>query len=575
MISVSQKNYVSYEKNKKPVSFGFVNGTLINALSSKALTGGLEYLKQNPVAEVAFLDATTMIAPRTAIDYKQNPLYGTETLFREIAPVIFNPFGPGIIAAIMMNKKGYNGVNAGKDIIISLHEAWKTAGGKNFHPENLSKKEKLQIVKKYVRNVLENTNGVVGNIEKNTFAKLKEKDSEVLFDRIARVILRNKDNKKDTKLTSKLIEKFAEKYTQKTGADSILTVKIKSGHNFSTDIHTLVEDVISVGKKIFIKTLPDKLEGTVDDVVKFSKKKTLWATGLSIAGIITLPAINNTITKLRTGSSGYSAYHDFGKQQSDVKNNSNEKTDKTGLWTAKGIGVAIIGSIMLTTMGAFSKKGGFFQKGGLKNFMNTIELKGKSAHMDLIKLIYGTSLMSRVISSRDEQEVKNTTLRDSCGFLNWLVLGGFVAKGIAHFADRKGCSFVNITGSLADTSKNSIKAAFKTVSNWLGNVSLKTHREMRSMNKTLPPAVGAKNMAIHTATILGGLAWSMFSLGIGMPLLNNSMTNKARQKQLKEKENINIANANIHKTPQPTFISNSSIRNETAFSDFIKQFQIS
>ncbi|HBG49501.1 MAG TPA: hypothetical protein DDW90_08385 [Cyanobacteria bacterium UBA9971] len=573
MISISQKNYVLYEKIKKPVSFGFINGTLVNALSSKALTGGLEYLKQNPVAEVAFLDATTMIAPRTAIDYNQNPVYGTETLFREIAPVVFNPFGPGIIAAIMMNKKGYNGVNAGKDIIISLHEAWKTAGGKNFHPENLSKKEKFKIVKQYVNKILKNTDGVVGNIENNAFVKLKEKDSEILSGRIARIILRNKDEKKDTKLVSKLIKKFTEKYTQKTGADSILTIKIKSGHDFSTDIHTLVEDVISVGKKIFTKTLPDKLESTVDDIVNFSKKKTLWATGLSIAGIIALPAINNTITKLRTGSTGYSAYQDFGKN--DQLNNQ-EKKNKTGLWAAKGIGVAIIGSIMLTTMGAFNKKRGFFQKDGLKNFMDTIELKGKSAHMNLIKLIYGTSLISRVISSRDEQEVKNTTLRDSCGFLNWLVLGGFVSKGIAHLADKKGGSFVNITGSLVDKSKNPIKSAFKTASNWLSNVSQKTHSEMRAMNKTLPSSVGTKNMAIHTSAILGGLVWSMFALGIGMPILNNLMTNKAREKQLKENgRNMNIPNANIHKTSQPTFVSNSSIKNEKSFSDFIKQFQIS
>ncbi|MEI8388943.1 MAG: hypothetical protein WCG23_03550 [bacterium] len=526
MLSVAQKNYVTYEKNKKSVSFGFAD-----ALSSRVLAGGLEYLKQNPVAEVAFLDATTMIAPRTYTDYKQNPVYGTETLFREVAPVLFNPFGPGIVAALMMASQGYKGIGAGKDTIRSLHEAWKMAGGRNFHPETSTQEEKYKIIKKYNNLILENTAATTTN---TTFNKLGKRELDSFSESLTDLMMNNQDKKFEKKLLSGV----AEDYTLHTGAADFLKVKVGTEPHFSTDINTLLEDIVSVGKK-FTTTLPEKLEGTVDHIVKFSKKKTLWATGLSIAGIITLPAINNAITRLRTGKSGYSAYQDFGKQEKTAQNNPEKKKNKAGLWLAKGIGAGILGSITLITMGAFSKNRGFFKSGGAKNFMDTIELKGKSAHMDLIKLIYGTSLVSRVLCSRDEQEVKVTTLRDSCGFLNWLVLGGFVTKGIAHLADKKGLSFVNITGPIVDKNANPIKAALKTASNWLSNLSLKTPSEIRAMNKNLPAATVNKNMAIHAAAIIGGFAWSMLVLGLGMPALNNFMTNKAREKQLKAKETEN------------------------------------
>lgn len=506
MISVRQKNNVS---------FGFLNGAIVNTLSSPVLTGGLEYLKQNPVAEVFFLDATTMIAPRTGIDYNQNPDYGTETFIREVAPVPLNPFGPGIIAALMMNARGYNGISAGVDTMKSLHHAWNNAGGKNFNPD----KKQAEIVRKYAKEVLANTVGVSTN---NKFTKLNEKSLDSLSKRLANLILENKDKK----AVKKEFKEITEAYTMQTGFSDSLKVKIKEGHHFTTDIHTLTDDIVSVGKKLFIQKPANKLNSAVEDIVSFSKKKSLWAAGLTILGLVSIPPINNAITKLRTGHSGYVAYKDFGQNDSAI---TQEKQDKTGLWKAKSFGAAVIGSIVLTTMGAFNKKSGFFQKGGLKNFVNKIELKGKNAHMDLIRLIYGSSLISRVIFSRDEQEVKNTTLRDSCGFLNWLVLGGFVTKGVAHLASKNDRSFVNITGPIKDkTSKNSLISAFKTATNWLSNVSFKSLAEMKAIKAT------PKEKAIHTAAILAGLSWSMVTLGIGMPLLNNYMTNKSRENQLKQ-----------------------------------------
>ncbi len=501
-----------------------LNGSVISALSSSTLTKGFQYLQQNPIAEVAFLDVSTMIAPRTAIDSYQNPVYGAETFFRETAPIIFNPFGPGIAALVMMNffKGGeYKGVTANSKTIENLHEAWNEAGGKRFFSETATQEQKIEVIKDYAVKVLENTEGLSGRTKK---IKISKKQMEDIPQKFAGLVL---GDNKDEKKASKILNEIAEKYTEKTGAAGSITFRNK--HELSTDIHSLLNDAVTVGKKVFVKAgSHDKIAERVKDIVEFAPRKTRWATALSMLGIATLPFINNTITKLRTGKSGYAAYKDFcsGDAQQQAKNKEKNK----GLWAKKALTAAGMALMVVTTIGGFNKKTGFFVKGkGLQNFKDKIELKGPNTHMNLIKLVYGTSLISRFMFSRDEQELKVTTVRDYAGFMNWLVLGGFVAKGVAHLADRKGESFVNISAPLKD------KNPLKTVQNWLTNVSVKTHSEMRAMTKHLPKAEKMQKMAIHNGAALAGLAWSMFALGIGMPVLCNHMTNKAREKQLREK----------------------------------------
>jgi len=532
-------NYAIDKKNndhEKKISFGFASGALINLLSNKMVVSGLECVKNNPAVEVSAMDTTTMIAPRTYVDSKQNPVYGFETFCRETFPMLFNPFGPGIIAAVMMSSKGYKGVSAGKDTLQSLHKAWNDSGGTDFKL-NGTPEEKKQIVQNYARKVLENATGTAKN---RAFINLGKTELDEFSSKLAELILQDKD-KKTVKTT---LSDIAEKYTLKTGAASSLEVKLHPKHKFSSDISVLLDDIFSVGKKVFTQAEPKALQDKVEDLVKFSKNKSGWAAGISVAGMVCLPPLTNAITRWRTGSCGYCAYQDFGKKDNNMQKDS-QKKDNFAVLRAKAIGVGLIGTIMLTTMGAFKKGEGFFIKGGLKNFVNKIELKGKSAHLDLIKLIYGVGLLARVISSRDEQEAKVTTLRDSCGFLNWLVLGGFVTKGVAHLADKKNGSFMNITGPIKD------KSVLKTAFNWLNNVSIKTHSEMRTMNQGLPEAQGRKNMAIHTAAILAGYAYSLITLGIGMPVLSNYLTNKAREKQLAQKGNFPTNSI------EQTFVSNN------------------
>lgn len=522
----------TFGNKKKEPSFGFIANAAVKVLASNKVTGTINVIRQTPVIEVAAVDTATMIAPRYFIDKKHNKDYGPETLIREALPVVFNPFGPGIAAYAMMNAKGYGGISAGVDTLKSLHQAWNNAGGETFDPDN----KDFKTVKKYARNSFES---FYGDSLNNRFTKPDEKLLDNLSSRTAKLIVETKDKK----VGKEELKKIEKAFTEHTGFETSLRVKVKGvdkKHHFTSDIHTVLDDIVSVGKK-FVSPVINKQEGGVkgfvEKIVNFSKKKTRWAAGLSIAALVLIPPFNNALTKYRTGNDEYPAYSISCKEtetQIKAENTGEEKKDKLGLWKAKALGVAVITGITLLTMGAFNKKTGFFKKGGLKNFTDKIEMKGKSAGMDLIKFIYGTSLVSRVLFSRDKQEANTTTLRDSCGFLNWLVFGGFVTKGVAHVAslkNKRGIAFINKTGPVKDiTGKNLVTRGAKTVFNWLGNVSTRSFNEMK--------AAGAnpKEKALYVGAVLAGWAWSTVTLGIAMPHLNNYMNDKAKAKELKMKK---------------------------------------
>ena len=64
---------------------------------------------------------------------------------------------------------------------------------------------------------------------------------------------------------------------------------------------------------------------------------------------------------------------------------------------------------------------------------------------NVIKTVYASTLIGRFLASDNKRELKETVTRDYFGFLNWLVLGGFAAKGVANLLDKKQENLFNIT----------------------------------------------------------------------------------------------------------------------------------
>lgn len=513
---------------KKHTGFS-ANSNFDKVFGAKPLTKGYETLRKKPVIEIAGLDIVTMIIPRTAIDSMQNLFYGAESFFREVTGMLCNPFLPGIISNRMTAKKGYKGLYADSSTIKTLSEAWQNSGGNEFVHDNPSAaKTNFKVVKNYVKTVLDNSEGLVGDRE---WKKLPEKQQNRLSRRLAAIILTD-ENKNRGKIV-KLLEKSASEYTNASGAAGSIKVNIGSGIN--TDINKLLRDVIQVGKQVFTKNAPDKISKITDDLCKFSKKRTLLAVGATVIFGSCLQYVNRTITKMRTGNAEFCGYTNFGKHECENKENDKKSSN---LLFNKIAATAVMAGIMLGSMGAFGEKG-FFKKGGIKNLVQKLELKDRFAHLDVVKLTYGSVLMGRLVASRDNQELGATARRDYAGFLNWLVLGAFVSKGVAHITDK---SLLNMSGPIK------AESPLKTVANWINNVSLKTHSEVKAMTQNLSEPERLAKLAKLNAATSAGLLWSMFALGVGMPMLNNYLINKARKKQIEEqlkhgKDNINIQTA--------------------------------
>lgn len=56
--------------------------------------------------------------------------------------------------------------------------------------------------------------------------------------------------------------------------------------------------------------------------------------------------------------------------------------------------------------------------------------------MNQFKFIYGMTIMSRIFAARDKNETRESVIKDTLGFANWLILGGFVSKLAAKAFDK-------------------------------------------------------------------------------------------------------------------------------------------
>lgn len=517
---------------KKSSQPAFKSNFFVKGLGSDWLTRNLGNLKKQPVKEIVGIDAITMIIPRTLINLKQNVVYGLETFSREFLPIIPNPFMPGWVSKKMMEAKGYKGLFANSATIKSLHKTWDDAVktiGKNFSPDNPDEK----VIRQYVRNTLENTETLVGR----TWKKLKGNDLEGLSDDVAKILLNRK--KLTDKEYAQSLSNAAEKYTGITKGGS--KVRLNSGEGLETNIDDLLRDTVSVADQIFTKKLPKELGKTIDDLSGYIQKTTALAISSAIAVGVSIQSMITGVSRMITGKDGFSGYKDSNIpnetkaakanqefRQEDVEKSKESK--KENLVRNKMLAVAGMGLMLLTSIGAFKKKDGLFAKGGLKKFAKNLELKGPYAHMDIVKLVYASILTGRFMAARDNTELKTSVYRDYAGFMNWLVLGAVVTKGIAHAAEKiTGESFVNVSNKIKG------KNFLETAKNWFNNVSFKSTSERLALDKAKTPAKKMLNAAIHNGSILGGFAYAMLALGVATPiLLNKFVINKSREKQIDE-----------------------------------------
>lgn len=440
-----------------------INTMLFQGALDEPLTRSLALLNTNPMLNASAVDVFAMGLPRTVVEYRERNKYaGAEMAFREFTGTFIACFSAGLFGQ-MINKAASKRVNpeikvnsaswASNNTIDVLNSIWEKS------PDN------------YTENFF------------NSIQEFRDSSDSAAKDEIKQTFEKLINNKNITeKELKKILKNLSEKVINLTGVESRLTVD--SGKNSVTSsVQNVLRDAADLGKNVFAG---ENVQDSLAKLKKLNKIKTYGALAMSVALALTNQALNRYITKKRTGSSEFVG---------NMSYESGEKTDnKKNLNLNKFIASAGFVLMLAKVMGVKS----------FKDFFTKLEFNGPTTSGNAIKTVFGGLVLGRLLASSDNTELRETVVRDYLGFLNWLVLGGFVAKGAGKLMDK------NKT-ELFDKSKK----------------ELKTHAEIF--------AKGGANMKSNLRKLniahIAGLAYSTLMLGVFLPKLNIAMT---KHKQTKE-----------------------------------------
>lgn len=486
-----------------------------------AITQSLITIDTNPMVNAALVDVFAMVIPRTYVDTKERNKYaGAETLFRELTGTFIVCLSSGYLAkgiAKLYNKFVNPETKVNPDSWVSndnlnlLNQAW----------------DKDKNSEKYVENVLSNISGIDGkttshwnNIDwKNTefyddtkwnnynwndkkfnniHEKLKNKESILkTFDEI---ITSNTDSK-DAKQVLNILE---HRITNALKVGSSINFNLDNKTS-STSLHNLLRDAYDLGKNVFTnKSINTK--AAIQKLTQMNKVKTLGA--LSIASVLGLTNqyINRQITKKRTGTDAFVGEIEYEKTKQQLGSSATRKENKTTLNILKAVTSTGIIGLAVVVMKIKNPK----------DFVKKLEFTSAVTSGNAIKTVYTATLVGRFLAAKNETELRESATRDYLGFLNWLVLGGFAAKGVANLLDKKKENLFNL------------HKEGKGIRHWLNNISLKSHAEITSKGSEFAKKNIWKLNIAHAA----GLAYSTVALGILLPILNIAITKHKHKKQM-------------------------------------------
>lgn len=499
-----KNNYV--KNNPKTPSFkGPLDGAITHALVA---------VDTNPMVNAALVDVFSMVIPRTYVDTKKRNKYaGAETLFREITGTFIVCLSSGIWAkgiSHLYNKYVNPEVKinpnswASNNSLKYLQNSWNN--GKNS--------------KKYISNILSNLSGTDGNntvkwkninwknvewIDDSKWEKLtwqnpkfkniqnKIKSEKEIFNTFGQILDDKKVDEKDAKQVLDIIEQRIVNAFKVTS----VSTKIDKDSTLSTSVKNLLRDAHDLGKNVFTNK-KISTEKAIDKLTKLNTRKTLGALAIASTLGLTNQYINRKITKKRTGTDAFVGEVDYKNLVSSK--NKNHRENKVKLFGLKLLASAGIIGLAAAVMKINLKDP--------KNFFKKLEFTSAITSGNAIKTVYTATLVGRFLAAKNETELRESATRDYLGFLNWLVFGGFVAKGVANLLDKNRTELFNINEK------------GKGLKHWLNNISLKSHAEIAAKGgKDINKKILKLNLA-HAS----GLLYSTIALGVLLPLLNITVT---------------------------------------------------
>ena len=522
----------------------------------------MRYLATNQAVGANLVDLGFMVTPRTLNDgIKRGPAAGLETGRREIMGTVNDScvglYGAvaGLAVAGALSKQYDTKINRMFTAPDTLHIL---ADNKSRQIQN--NKSQLDYIKETLRHVKGyNPSSLNPNKDQEGYVKLSDKTVDKIAKYYDELLKEKADFSKWTKSTSDksrtvMINEIIADIG--AGSDFILESadkKIKS----VTSLKSLLNDIFIVSdsfngekvKKAFEEQIkngkPVKENPFIKGLDKFMKTRAGLGFAIASAVGLSVQPINMYLTKLKTGTDGF------------VGVEGRTKDNSAGFWGLKGLSSAAFFSMILATLNINPLK---FTP---KKFMDKMSFTGKMPTINQLKGIYGVTIISRIFSARDKDELREVLTKDTLGYLSWLVLGDIINRIVASGYDNKEVKVLNIKKGTENANyfKKMFYSSLKTRDEILiktladngiatckkenGKVIAKTFKEMlkdleRITDKTVKQTTRKRLRALNIAQVSGYL-FSGLVLGLGIPNLNIYITNKLDAKRKAEAASKSVA----------------------------------
>lgn len=462
----------------------------------------MQWFEQSPMLNVAFLDVTTAIGPRTIIEGQTNVYAGFEAFRRESSGLIVNCMIPSLIVLgiakaiqepIMGTNSKMSNCWANEDTINLITKYWKEA-------EGATDREK---VSNTIRKILEDTEGIDGNKLKS----FKEMNFDESIEKLTENVFNQKLSKKEIKAVYKSI-------VEKTHISENIKIKGHGNEFFSQNLSSVIENTPKILRELVSGKYADA--GTfASRAKKLVTAKSLLGLGIVIPLAISMQPLNRWITEKASGKKGAPIYKEFGK----TENRELTPEEKSALFKQKLFSVSLlIGSAMLSMMKLPS----------LQTLKNISQFKGIFPSMDQARVIYTTTCSSRIMNSEDNNDLREATVRDIATLGGLYFIGDYVAKGIATGIQKtKGIELINVLKEPPAQDANALKKFW----HWAKHTALKSSDEV----------IGETAKKMRSVCQIGNIAFSLLLLGVIIPKIYREKTNKEHEKELQEMNTIKKA----------------------------------
>ena len=331
-----------------------------------------------------------------------------------------------------------------------------------------------------------------------------------------------------------VIESANKNIVSETNLKSLLNdIFIVTGSFNKEKVKSAFDSQIKSGKGI-------KDNSFIKGLAKFMKTRTAIGFAMVSAIGLSVQPINMYLTKLKTGQDGF-----VGVEGRSKDNSAGFKALKT----ASSIGFF---SMILSTLNIAPWK---FTP---KKFMDKMAFTGKMPTINQLKGLYGITIISRIFSARDKDELREVLTKDTLGYLSWLVLGDIVNRMTAAKFDKKVVNYKKGTEN-SNYFKKMFYSSLKTRDEILietlqkhniettktidGNLVAKSFKEMLKELKNNPKIsqevrkATRKHLSVLNGAQVAGYLFSGLVLGLGIPNLNIYITNKLDKKRKAEAAN--------------------------------------